>query len=101
MKMPRAHLAYYRLVDQWRAIVDRPLSKEAKQAECMAVFRDYVDSIAWTRIRGTNRPLRFYADMLVLQHLLNPMFANDELGEVAIRPAFGLVNDWLDQRSIA
>jgi hypothetical protein len=100
MKIPRAHLAYYRIVNQWRAIVDRPLSKEAKQAECMAVLRDFVDSIAWTRIRGTNRPLRFYADMLVLQQLLRPTFATDELGEVAIWPAYRLVNDRLDQHSV-
>jgi hypothetical protein len=101
MKIPRANLAYYRVVDQWRAIVDRPLSKEAKQAECMAVLCDYVDSIAWTRIRGTNRPLRFYADMLVLQSQLRPQFAMDELGDVAIWPAYRLVNEWLEQHSVA
>ena len=101
MKIPRAYLDYYRIVHQWRAIVDRPLSKEAKQAECMAVLRDFVDSIAWKRIRGTNRPLRFYADMLVLQQLTRPSFATDELGEVAIFPAHRLVNDWLDEHSVA
>jgi hypothetical protein len=100
MRISRARLAYSRLVDEWRSIVDRPLSKEAKQAECMAVLREFIDSVAWKRIRGTNRPLRFYADMLALQQLLRPTMATDELGEVAIRPAYRLVNDWLEEHSV-
>jgi hypothetical protein len=94
-------MSYQNLVDQWRAIVAQPLPKEAKQAECMTVFRRFVNSIAWKRIRGANRPLRFYADMVVLQQLLRPTFATDELGEVAIRPAYRLVSDWLDENNVA
>ena len=93
--------AYYRMVDRWREIVDRPNSREAKQAECLSVLRDYIDGIAWARIRGPNRPLQFYADMLVLQELLRPTFATDEFGEVAIRPAYALVRDWLDEHKSA
>lgn len=94
--MRRVVQAYHELVDRWLAVVDRPISKEAKQAECMSLLREFIDSIAWARIRGINRPLRFYADMLVLQDLLRPTFATDELGEVAIRPGYALVKEWLD-----
>jgi hypothetical protein len=94
-------MSYQNLVNQWRVIVAQPLTKEAKQAECGAVFREFVNRIAWKRIRGANRPLRFYADMMVLQQLLRPTFATDELGEVAIRPAYRLVSDWLDEHSVA
>ena len=83
--------AYHHLVNQWRAIVDRPISKDAKQAECMSLLREFIDRIAWSRIRGINRPLRFYADMLVLRDLLRPVLATDELGEVAIKPGYALV----------
>ena len=93
--------AYYHLVDQWRAIVDRPISKEAKRAECMSLLRGFIDSIAWSRIRGPNRPLRFYADMMALHDLLRPRFATDELGEVAIWPAYALVKNWLDEHTVA
>jgi hypothetical protein len=92
---------YFRMVGQWRAIVDRPISKEAKQAECISVLRDFVERIAWKRIRGSNRPLRFYADMLVLRDLVRPVFASDELGEVAIRPAYALVENWLAENMVA
>jgi len=92
--------AYYHLVNQWQAIVDRPISKDVKQAECMSLLREFIDRIAWTRIRGINRPLRFYADMLVLQDLLRPILATDELGEVAIRPGYALVREWLDEHLV-
>jgi hypothetical protein len=89
------------MVGRWREIVDRPNSREVKQADCMSVLGDFIDIIAWARIRGTNRPLRFYADMLVLQELLRPTMATDELGEVAIVPAYILVSDWLDEHKSA
>jgi len=92
--------AYYHLVNQWQAIVDRPISKDVKQAECMSLLPEFIDRIAWTRISGINRPLRFYADMLVLQDLLRPILATDELGEVAIRPGYALVREWLDEHLV-
>lgn len=101
MTTSRARLDYNRLVDQWRDIVDRSISKEAKQAECMTALRDFVDSIALSRLRASNRPLRFYADMLVLREDLRLMRLNGELGECAILPAYRLVNDWLTEHSVA
>ena len=95
MKAPRARVDYNRLVDQWRAIVDRSISKEAKQSECMAVLRDFVDNIARSRLRDPNRPLRFYADMLVLRDDLRSMGSGNELGEIALMPAYRCVDDWL------
>ena len=92
--------AYFHLVNQWQAIVDRPISKDAKQAECMSLLREFIDRIAWTRVRGINRPLRFYADMLVLQNLLRPILAFDELGEAAIKPGYALVTRWLDEHLV-
>ena len=89
------------MIGQWRAIVDRPISKEAKQAECMSVLRDFVEGVAWKRIRGSNRPLRFCADMLVLRDLVRPVLAGDELGEVAIRPAYALVENWIGENMVA
>jgi hypothetical protein len=83
MKTPRARLDFMDLVDQWRAIVDRAISKEAKQAECMAELRDFVDSIARSRLRDFDRPLRFYADMLVLREDLRSISFGGELGEIA------------------
>lgn len=97
MAVARIVRAYSEMVTQWRLIVERPISKEAKHDECMSLLREFIDGIAWTRIRGLDRPLRFYADMLVLQDLLRPTFATDELGEVAIRPGYYLVKDWLDE----
>ena len=91
---------YFHMVSRWRAIVDRPISKEAKQAECVSVLRDFIEGIAWKRIRGSNRPLRFYADMLVVRDLVRPVFAHDELGEVPIRPAYALVENWLDENMV-
>jgi hypothetical protein len=64
--------AYNGLVAQWMTIVDRPISSEEKQAECMALLREFIDGIASTRVRGANRPLRFHADMLVLEELSSP-----------------------------
>jgi hypothetical protein len=89
--------AYRELVDRWRAIRDRAISKEAKQAECMSLLREFIDGMAWTRRYGFNIPLRFYADMLVLEDLLRPRFATDELGEIAIWPGHALVKEWLDE----
>src|ERR1041384_7563328 len=101
MKTPRARLDYWRLVEQWQAIVGRDISKEAKQAECMAVLCEYVDTLAWGRIRGTNRAMRFHADMLVLHQLLTPLNIGDELGQVAVFPAYRLVDQWLREHSVA
>ncbi len=101
MKSSRAHLDYYSLVDEWRAVLRQPLSREVKQAECIAALRNFIDCIARKRVRGTNRPLRFYADMLVLQQLLRPGLTMDELSEVAIWPAYRLVNDWLEDHSLS
>src|ERR1700741_3007340 len=89
--------AYRELVNRWRAIRDRPISKEAKRAECISLLRGFIDEIAWTRRHGPNIPLRFYADMLVLEQLLAPRFATDELGAIAIWPGHALVKEWLDQ----
>ena len=38
--------------------------------------------------------------MLVLQDLLRPILATDELGEVAIRPGYALVREWLDEHLV-
>ena len=97
MAVARVVRAYSELVNQRRAIVDRPISREAKHAKCMSLLREFIDGVAWTRVRGIDRPLRFYADMLVLQDLLRPTFTTDELGEVAIRPGYYLVKGWLDE----
>jgi hypothetical protein len=85
------------MVDRWREIADGPAPIEVKQAECASVLREFVERMAWARIRGANRPLRFYADMLVLQELVRPTFATDEFGKIAIWPAYGLVTRWLDE----
>src|SRR5262249_43820316 len=89
--------AYRELVKRWRAIRDRPISKEAKQAECMSLLREFIDGMAWTRRYGFNIPLRFYTDMLMLEDLLRPRFATDELGEIAIWPGYALVKEWQHQ----
>ncbi|MGH6708722.1 MAG: hypothetical protein ACREEK_07090 [Bradyrhizobium sp.] len=101
MKAPRARVDYNQLVDQWRAILDRSISKEAKQSECMDALRDFVDSIARSRLRDPNRSLRFYADMLVLREDLRFMGIGDELVEIAIVPAYRCVDDWLREHSVA
>lgn len=97
MAVSRIVRAYSELVNKWQLIVERPISKEAKHEDCMSLLREFIDGLAWTRTRGLDRPLRFYADMLVLEGLLRPTFATDELGEVAIRPGYYLVKDWLDE----
>ena len=92
--------AYRKLVKQWRAICDYPISKEAKRDECMLLLREFIDEIAWARRHGPTIPLRFYADMLVLEQLLQPRFATDELATTAIWPGDLLVQEWLeDHRS--
>jgi len=101
MRKPRAHLDYCNLVDEWRVILQHPLSREVKQAECTALLRNFIDRIARKRICGSDQPLRFYADMLVLQQLLQPGLTMDELSEVAIWPAYRLVNDWLKEHSLS
>jgi hypothetical protein len=63
----------------------------------MSLLREFIDGMAWTRRHGLNIPLRFYADMLVLEDLLRPRFATDELGEIAIWPGHALVKEWLDE----
>lgn len=88
--------AYHELVKRWRAVRDRPISKEAKRAECMSLLREFIDEIAWARRHGPNVPLQFYADMLVLERLLQPRLATDELAAIAIWPGYFLVKEWLD-----
>jgi hypothetical protein len=101
MQRSKIREAYNRLVAQWMTIVDQPISSEEKQPACMVLLREFIDSIASTRVRGANRPLRFHADMLVLEELLRPGLGGDELFHVAIIPGYKLVKEWIDQHSAA
>ncbi len=89
--------AYNRLIAQWMTIVDRPISSDEKQAECMALLREFIDGMASKRMRGANGPLRFHADMLLLEELLRPRLGRDELFHLAIIPGHKLVKEWIDQ----
>jgi hypothetical protein len=91
----RNQLGWYRqLVEQWQEIVARPLPDEEKQEACLALLRNHVGRRALAHVRDVS-PLPFYAEMLCLRDRLRPMFANDDLGRIAIWPLFRAVDDWV------
>jgi hypothetical protein len=51
--------------------------------------------MATSRVKQPNAPLRFYADMVSLRARLQPAFANDDFGRLAIWPMFLIVNEWV------
>ena len=90
-----AHTEYENMAAKWRAIISQPLSSDAKWNSCFWILCNYIDRIALSRARQPNPVLRFYADMLVLRQQLYPAFANDELGETVILPAYRMVDRWV------
>lgn len=93
-----AHVAYWSLVEKWREIVAQPLTLEEKKTACMSLLQDHINRTAWSRRRGPNRPLKFYADMHVLFRLLSPgPGSHDEFGQLALMPAAWFVKSWLQE----
>jgi hypothetical protein len=92
-----AFTTYHSLLKEWHSVVARDIPLDQKQAECMLILHDRIDQMAWSRIRGENRPLRFYADMSALQKFLEPRTGiHDDFGRAAIYPGWRLVKNWLD-----
>jgi hypothetical protein len=86
---------YFRMVDEWQAILQQPLAAQEKQDACLAVLRRYINRIALSHARHVKPALRFYVDMLRLQTLLTPRGYVDELRALAVAPAYFVVSDWI------
>ena len=87
---------YWKMVENWRSVIAEPLSDDEKQNACLAILRDYVGRMALSHCRKPNPTLRFWAEMFLLNELLVPgPGCNDELGRLAIHPAFRLVCRWV------
>lgn len=91
---------YWRMMTEWDAILVQPLSNAAKEQACLAVLRAWMARRAAVRFGQPNPPLRFYADMLVLQDgLASVEFGTLEVRRPALRPSIRLVRDWMRQNT--
>jgi RimJ/RimL family protein N-acetyltransferase len=93
------HYCYWRMCDQWRAIVTQPLADESKTEECLTELRRLMARRAVFRFGQANPSLRFYADMIVLNDCLKFRSASDDFGKLALLPANELVRDWVRKHS--
>jgi hypothetical protein len=91
---------YLHMVDAWRTIVATSLSDEEKQDACLSMLRNYIGHLALSCARKPNPTLRFWADMFLLkERLASGLRIRDELGRLAIEPAFRLVKSWVQSNA--
>jgi hypothetical protein len=89
-----------RMMIEWDSIIAQPLSDEVRQQACLAALRTWMAHKAAARFGQPNPPLRFYADMLVLQRLISFSLAGmPECQTRVLRPSVNLVWDWVRQHS--
>jgi len=93
--MTTALSGYWRMVEEWRAICARTLTDDVAQEKCQAILCRYILDKAISHARRPNPRLRLYADMVVLRSQLLPHSSGDRLGLLAIRPMYGLVDEWI------
>jgi hypothetical protein len=74
-------------------------AEQERQAACLVLLRDFICGRALASARSPNPTLRFCANMLALENLLLPRFADDELGQLVITPAWPLVRNWIQANS--
>jgi hypothetical protein len=98
--MPRIY-DYRAMVGKWRNICFSDLPDAEKTEACLSILREFVGDLAIASARAPNPRLRFYSYMTVLGLDVRPgVRSGDELGKLAIYPAYELVARWLSSHAV-